>query len=133
MNENDFKETLRKYYGGWRKRLDEVLVSVEVMSKHFESPELADDVSAALTEVDRLKNVEAELDRHKAARYAYATEFSPNTDGDPDIGSVHENIRKLKQERDKLLKLLKEADPIEHCATSCDYCQTISDKIRELG
>lgn len=32
----------------------------------------------------------------EAARFAYASEFPPNEDGDPDVGSIHENIRKLK-------------------------------------
>lgn len=34
----------------------------------------------------------------EAARIAYASEFPPNKDGEPDVGSIHENIRKLKTE-----------------------------------
>ncbi len=99
MNENDFKETLRKYYGGWRKRLDEVLVSVEVMSKHFESPELADDVSAALTEVDRLKNLSvAELAAENQSVMDYCKHWE-------------ERVEKAETERDKLRGLLKETMP----------------------
>lgn len=94
MNEHDFKETLRKYYGGWRKRLDECLVSVETMSKHFESPELADDVSAALTEVDRLKNLSVtEL----------ATENQSVTDY---CKHWEERVEKAETEAEDLLKVL---------------------------
>lgn len=34
----------------------------------------------------------------EAARFAYASEFPPDENGDPDVGSIHENIRKLKAE-----------------------------------
>ena len=37
----------------------------------------------------------------EAARIAYASEFPPNEDGDPDVGSIHENIRKLKADRQR--------------------------------
>lgn len=37
-----------------------------------------------------------------AARMAYASEFQCDADGLPDVGSVHQNIRALKAERDKL-------------------------------
>lgn len=51
----------------------------------------------------------------EAARIAYASEFAPDEDGNPDVGSIHENIRKLKanleatlqsQDREDLLKAL---------------------------
>jgi hypothetical protein len=42
-----------------------------------------------------------ERDELRAARIAYASEFAPNGDGYPDVGSIHENIRKLKRERDE--------------------------------
>ncbi|WP_315125191.1 hypothetical protein [Comamonas antarctica] len=32
----------------------------------------------------------------EASRFAYANEFEPNADGDPDVGSIHANIRALK-------------------------------------
>ncbi|KAK74626.1 DUF4140 domain-containing protein [Bordetella bronchiseptica] len=34
----------------------------------------------------------------EAARFAYASEFAPDENGDPDVGSIHANIRKLKAE-----------------------------------
>lgn len=36
------------------------------------------------------------IDQLEASRTAYANEF-PLKDGEPDVGSIHENIRKLKQ------------------------------------
>ncbi|MBD9433210.1 hypothetical protein IB257_25005 [Achromobacter sp. ACM03] len=34
----------------------------------------------------------------EAARIAYAREFPPDENGDPDVGSIHANIRKLKSQ-----------------------------------
>ena len=52
-------------------------------------------------------DLEAELSALKAARIAYASEFPPNEDGDPDVGSIHQNIRALKAENKRLLELLE--------------------------
>lgn len=38
----------------------------------------------------------AERDQLKAARIAYASEFPPDENGDPDVGNIHANIRALK-------------------------------------
>ncbi len=56
-----------------------------------------DRVTAALSAVT------AERDGLAAARMAYANEFAPDENGDPDVGNVHANIRALKAERDRLL------------------------------
>lgn len=37
-----------------------------------------------------------ERDELRAARFAYASEFPFNEDGEPDVGSIHANIRALK-------------------------------------
>lgn len=37
----------------------------------------------------------------QAARRALASEFPPDEEGDPDVGSIHENIRKLKAATDE--------------------------------
>ena len=50
----------------------------------------------------------------EAARYAYATEFSPDEQGDPDVGSIHENIRKLK----KMITGFVEGPPAEISVSS---------------
>ena len=39
-----------------------------------------------------------ELQGLRAARVAYASEFPANEDGEPDVGSIHQNIRRLKAE-----------------------------------
>lgn len=48
---------------------------------------LADLAQAA--QADRIAELEAAL-------FAYASEFEPNSDGDPDVGSIHKNIRAMK-------------------------------------
>jgi hypothetical protein len=56
-----------------------------------------DGLCRARMKVASLLSRNAELE---AARHAYASEFRPNSDGDPDVGSIHANIRALKSERD---------------------------------
>lgn len=46
----------------------------------------------------RAQKAESELAALKAAQIAYASEFSLSSDGEPDTGSIHENIRKLTAE-----------------------------------
>lgn len=48
---------------------------------------------AAAAELRRMHARIAELE---SARIAYASEFEPDTDGDPDVGNIHANIRVLK-------------------------------------
>ena len=50
-------------------------------------------VPAARLEIASLQARIAELE---AARFAYASEFAPTPDGDPDVGIIHANIRALK-------------------------------------
>ena len=38
----------------------------------------------------------ARITELEAARFAYASEFAPNCDGDPDVSNIHANIRALK-------------------------------------
>ncbi len=45
---------------------------------------------ALLKEMAELR---AELSEYKAARVAYASEFPLDEDGQPDVGSIHQNIR----------------------------------------
>jgi hypothetical protein len=52
----------------------------------------------------------AERDALKAARYAYAGEFSEGADGERDVGSIHANIRALKADRDALHECTNEYD-----------------------
>lgn len=54
----------------------------------------------------RISDLERELAEHKAARIAYASEF-PSLFDEPDVGSIHANIRKLKIE---LAELRKDAE-----------------------
>ncbi len=72
--------------------------------------------NAAIDSADLIRNsvsaLLAERDALYAVRIAYASEFPPNSDGDPDVGSIHANIRSLKAERDALaaeVKALRDA------------------------
>ena len=58
---------------------------------------------AKQAEIDELR---ANLAEHKAARIAYASEFPLDADGEPDVGNIHANIRKLKKDADQAIKLL---------------------------
>lgn len=53
---------------------------------------------AAVHERLRVNEVEKTLAELEAARYAYASEFPLAEDGEPDKGSIHQNIRALKAE-----------------------------------
>ncbi|MNV47568.1 hypothetical protein D3C71_1394410 [compost metagenome] len=61
--------------------------------------------------IERLESRTAGLE---AARLAYANEFPQDEKGDPDVGSIHANIRKLKGEATEFQKAL--ADLIAECA-----------------
>ena len=43
-----------------------------------------------------LRRQHARIAELEAALFAYASEFEPNSDGDPDVGSIHTNIRAMK-------------------------------------
>ena len=72
-------------------------------------------------ELRRLAVVEQELEAHKAARMAYASEFPPNADGEPDVGSIHQNIRAMKAELEALKRAISEAEPVAWaCWSNCE-------------
>jgi len=50
----------------------------------------------------------SERDELMAARCAYATEFALNEEGQPDVGSIHQNIRVLKAAAKLALNALTE-------------------------
>jgi len=52
--------------------------------------------------LDELQTLRSELSGHKSARMAYASEFPPNVDGEPDVGSINQNIRALKYASESL-------------------------------
>ena len=53
-------------------------------------------VSYARECVAELLTQHARITELEAARFAYASEFAPTSDGDPDVSSIHANIRALK-------------------------------------
>lgn len=50
------------------------------------------------------KKLRSEVEGLRAARMAYASEFPPDGEGEPDIGSIHQNIRAMKAEIEGLRK-----------------------------
>jgi hypothetical protein len=46
--------------------------------------------------IQELRRQHARIAGLEAARIAYASEFEPNADGDPDVDNIHANIRALK-------------------------------------
>ena len=65
----------------------------ELRRLHAENDALRTGYDAARLEIASLQARIAELE---AARFAYASEFAPTPDGDPDVGIIHANIRALK-------------------------------------
>lgn len=46
---------------------------------------------------DALEAANARISEFEAARIAYASEFPPDAEGLPDVGSIHANIRAMKK------------------------------------
>jgi hypothetical protein len=92
----------REGMGGEMGKRDEIETRVEkgiaVPFVHDEVYQAQDDRVALLAELAR---VEEERDGLRASRIAYASEFPLDADGEPDVGSIHENIRALEAERDE--------------------------------
>lgn len=59
----------------------------------FDTPPEVEDVDALLRENRELR---LRIDALNAARIAYASEFPLTEDGEPDVGNIHANIRRLK-------------------------------------
>ena len=59
----------------------------------FDTPPVIEDVDALLRENRELR---LRIDALNAARIAYASEFPLTEDGEPDVGNIHANIRRLK-------------------------------------
>ena len=84
---------------------------------------------------DALSAVTAERDGLAAARMAYANEFAPDENGDPDVGNVHANIRALKAERDRLRAVLEGAQypNIDRLKTlTIEQCRQVGETVMRL-
>lgn len=69
---------------------------IEELDKVLEQPN-TEHMRSTVNEKQLLRQY-ARITELEAARYAYASEFPPNEDGEPDKGSIHQNIRALKAE-----------------------------------
>lgn len=67
----------------------------DILGAHGGSPENTL-VARAHYLAERCERLEAEVSGLRAARIAYASEFPLNADGEPDVGSIHANIRAMK-------------------------------------
>ena len=67
--------------------------------------------------------LQTERDSLRAARYAYASEFSLNEEGQPDIGSIHQNIRALKANHTEVMDAAKIA--LDALYTSSHYTSAL--------
>ena len=78
------------------------------MSKYSElADRLEDAPTVGVVEMELHDTAAAALRELEAVRMAYAWEFPLNEDGEPDVGSIHQNIRALKAERDRLRDLVR--------------------------
>lgn len=59
---------------------------------------LAIQAYARLAIIAHIKEKDRRIAALEAARFAYASEFPHDNEGQPDIGSIHQNIRALKAE-----------------------------------
>jgi hypothetical protein len=57
-----------------------------------------------------IERLTRERDELRAARFAYASEFPLNEDGEPDVGSIHANIRALKAQKVDVEAVMRLAD-----------------------
>ena len=67
-----------------------------LITLHEASAHYAESVNTLASERQANTILTDEIESLKAARYAYASEFAKNADGDPDVGSIHSNIRAMK-------------------------------------
>lgn len=67
---------------------------------------------AARSAIAIIEAANARIAQFEAARIAYASEFPPNADGEPDVGNIHANIRAMKTDaatwRNLLALLIRE-------------------------
>lgn len=75
-----------------------------------------------------------EISGLRAARVAYASEFPLNAEGEPDVGSIHANIRTLKAENEALRKACKAVlkyDSLELDCTGLDLMIFYNDAVEK--
>ena len=73
----------------------------EFKAAYYSAERCASDLSQGCAKL------QTQLTALKAARYAYASELNPDEQGLPDMGSILYNIRALKADHDKVMKVAK--------------------------
>lgn len=83
------------------------------MTNKLNAEELLEDMHKLLVQnarlIEKLEQRDARIAELQAARTAYASEFPLDDDGEPDVGNIHANIRKLKAQ----LAALQSSAPVE--------------------
>ena len=75
------------------------------------------DCPDSLEAADAIEQLQRRISELEAARIAYASEFAPNADGEPDVGSIHANIRAMKKDAERCKELCKDLANIMHDQT----------------
>lgn len=106
------------------------LTDVERVVREADSQKSSDDYFLwSLRAVEMLKDMADELSGLRAARMAYANEFPLNDEGEPDVGSIHENIRKLKTEN----AALRSEAPVKALLELREFIETSPDSYFGIG
>lgn len=77
-----------------------------------------DDYAALEKTLDEAVN---RLNQHTAARLGYASEFPRAADGEPDVGSIHANIRAMKQRNAELEAVARKLLAIGGCFKAWEH------------
>ena len=72
------------------------------IDEHLPPCVLDDGSDSGANERERVECAGREIRQLRVARLAYASELPSTPDGKPDVGSIHENLRALKADRDRL-------------------------------
>lgn len=88
----------------------------EFKASYYSAEKCASDLSRGCAKL------QSQLTEFRAARYAYASEFSLDKAGQPDVGSIHQNIRALKANHKKVMEAAKLAlDASLQVYATCDW------------
>lgn len=90
------KQAIERFQDG---RHADIYPSIEELThEFFDATPMAlyADSFAFQAQQEKIQALESEVSGLRAARIAYANEFPPDAEGNPDVGNIHANIRKLK-------------------------------------
>lgn len=77
-----------------------------------------------------LRSQHARIAELEAARIAYASEFEPDAEGDPDVGNIHANIRALKAQLSAIGA--GGVEPLRKRASTAHHAEGVPEQVVEL-